>query len=192
MAGFELTMKLDDVIPETIRQIAVPSDITFKKMHEIIALTFNLDINGKYKYKISDLDLEIKDTGKLNRDTIDSRYEKVDKYFEAVKKVYYKNDFWRIIIETKKISYDKDYPQIIGIVNYYNPSPKIQSPEDFSNMLKFKKENQNKFVGLKTDLKRVTKIELQENLMLLFNVPYSKDRKSLHEIKKEDTLENYL
>ena len=72
MNGFETTFILEEVTPETERKVMIPSNITFKKLHEIISIVFNLNKNNKYNFYINELKLEITDTGSLNRDIIDS------------------------------------------------------------------------------------------------------------------------
>ena len=89
MNGFETTFILEEVTPVTERKVMIPSNITFKKLHEIISIVFNLNKNNKYNFYINELKLEITDTGSLNRDIIDSRYEKIDKYFQAFEQSSY-------------------------------------------------------------------------------------------------------
>lgn len=59
MNGFETTFILEEVTPVTERKVMIPSNITFKKLHEIISIVFNLNKNNKYNFYINELKLEI-------------------------------------------------------------------------------------------------------------------------------------
>ena len=58
MNGFESTFILEEVTPVTERKVMIPSNITFKKLHEIISIVFNLNKNNKYNFYINELKLE--------------------------------------------------------------------------------------------------------------------------------------
>ena len=195
MNGFEIKMTLDDVTPITQRNLLIPSELTFEKLHEIISLVFNLNIKSKYKFIFDGIDLEIKDTKRINRDTIDSRYEKIIKYFQAFSTVLYVNDFWQISICIKEINYDKQFPLIVHTKGFYNPLPEIKSTDDFSNLIE-KKMNINEAnpdeLKLISKLRRINRLKLQKKLMFLFNVPYKVYNRKIVEIKRENTLDNLL
>lgn len=192
MYGYSIAMTIMDLSPITQRQVSIPSDITFKKLHEIISLIFNLNTKNKYKFLFDELNIEIKDTGRINRDTIDARYEKIDKYFSAYENIIYTNDFWKISLNIHETEYNKKYPQIGTIKGFYNPISSISSVEEFANVLEYKQYNYDEYVELKINLKRINKIKIQKNLLLLFNIPYEIKRGKIKEIKDKNTLDKLL
>ena len=145
MNGFEITLILEEVTPLTERKLTIPSDISFKKLHEIISIVFNLNRDGKYRFILDEINTEITDTGRLNRDIIDSRYEKIDKYFQAFKEVTYKNDFWEITVKIDGREYVERYPQLISVKGVYNPVAEISSTNEFSEFIEMKKNKDIKF-----------------------------------------------
>ncbi len=185
MAGFEITLILEDVSPVTERILNIPSGISFKRLHEIISVVFNLDDKEKYIFNLNDLKLEITDTGRINRDLIDSRYEKIDKYFKAINKIIYINNFWEITIKIKENCYDKDYPEIINIKNYYNPVADITSTNEFSEFIELK----NKGISLKFEFNKINKVNIQKELMILFKIPYEIHNNKIQEVKTQKTLD---
>ena len=192
MNGFEINMTLDDVTPITQRKLLIPSEITFEKLHETISLVFNLDRKSKYKFVFDDFDLEIKNTQRINRDNIDSRYEKIVKYFQAFNKAIYINNFWQINMEIKEIDYDKSFPQIVHSKGFYNPLPEIKSVNEFSNLIEKKmniKEANTNELKLIDKLRRINKLKLQKKLMIMFKVPYKVSNRKIIEVKKENTLD---
>lgn len=189
MNGFETTFILEEVTPVTERKVMIPSNITFKKLHEIISIVFNLNKNNKYNFYINELKLEITDTGSLNRDIIDSRYEKIDKYFQAFDEITYKNDFWEITVIIIKSKYSKNYPQLISFKGVYNPVPVISSTNEFTEFLEMKKKGD---VDFKFQFNRVNKLKIQEDLMVLFKVTYEIVDRKIVEVKTQETLDNIL
>lgn len=190
MYGFEITLILEEVTPLTLRKLLIPSDITFERLHEIISIVFNLDKKQKYKFIMDELNLEIFDTGRLNRDLIDSRYEKIDKYFKAFKELNYRNAFWDISINVLEISYDKQYPQITDIKGVYNPVPEISSTDEFSEFMEMKLDKED--IGFKFEFKRINKLKIQEDLMILFKIQYEIMNRKVIEVKTQETLDKLL
>ena len=189
MYGFEIRLILAEVTPLVERKLIIPSNISFKKLHEIISIVFNLNKNGKYKFVFDKINLEISDTGSLNRDIVDSRYEKIDKYFQAFSEVTYINDFWEITLDIRQKDYDERYPQIISFKGLYNPVPEISSTNEFSEFIEMKK---NKDVSFKFKFKRVNQLKIQEDLMVLFQVTYEIVDNNVIEVKTQKTLDNLL
>lgn len=189
MYGFEIRLILEEVTPLLERKLMIPSNITFKKLHEIISIVFNLDKNNKYNFIFDSINLDISDTGSFNRDIIDSRYEKIDKYFQAFNEITYKNDFWEITIEIEQKNYDKAYPQIISFKGQYNPVPEISSTNEFSEFIEMKKNNDVEF---KFKFKRVNQLKIQEDLMVLFKVTYEIVDQKVVEVKTQKTLDKLL
>lgn len=190
MIGFEITLTLEEVTPLTLRKLIIPSNITFEKLHDIISIVFNLKKNEKYKFIIDQLNLEILDTGRLNRDIIDSRYEKIDKYFKAFDELKYKNTFWDVSINVAEISYDKHYPQITDIRGYYNPVPDFSSTDEFSEFIEMKMNKDD--IKFKFKFNRINKLKIQEDLMILFNVQYEIVDRKIFEVKTQETLDKLL
>jgi len=189
MDGFEITCILEEVTPLTERTLIIPSNINFKKLHEIISIVFNLNRNNKYKFIFQEINLEITDTGRLSRDVIDSRYEKIDKYFQAFNEITYINDFWEVTIQSMQNEYDNQYPEIISIKGMYNPVPEITSTNEFSEFIEMKK---NKDIEFKFEFKRINKLKIQEDLMILFKVTYEIVNNKIIEVKTQKTLDNLL
>ncbi|RAP48146.1 MAG: hypothetical protein BZ135_01060 [Methanosphaera sp. rholeuAM6] len=195
MNSYEVTMKLDDVDFLTQRKLMIPSDLTFKKFHEIVSLVFNLDSEEKYKFIFNDINLEIRDTGRINRDTIDSRYEKIDKYFQAFKNITYENTFWRVIIKVEEKKDENHYPRIISVKGVYNPNSSISSTEEFSSLLKLKK---SKAESSPNDLKRMKNLvffnrnTMERELFDMFGVSYEIRKRKVVVIDKRNTLDNLL
>lgn len=186
MYGFEIRLVLEEVTPLTERKLMIPSNISFKRLHEIISIVFNLNKNGTYKFILGEIGMEIFDTGSLNRDIVDSRYEKIDKYFQAFNEISYMNDFWEIGIGIRQQDYDKAYPQIISFKGLYNPVPEISSTNEFSEFIEMKK---SKDVDFKFEFKRANKLRIQEDLMILFKVTYEIVDRKLIEVKTQETLD---
>lgn len=190
MYGFEITLTLEEVTPLTTRKLMIPSNITFEKLHEIISIAYNLDNEEKYAFTFEELNLEIYDTGRLNRDLIDSRYEKIDKYFQAFDELNYANSFWDINIKVAQKEYDKNYPQIGEIKGWYNPVPEITSTNEFSEFIEMKMEDRD--VEFKFEFKRINKLKIQEDLMVLFKIQYEIVDRKIIEVKNQETLDNLL
>lgn len=189
MNGFEIICILEEVTPSVERKLIIPSNINFKKLHEIISIIFNLDKNNKYKYVFNEINLEITDTGRMNRDIIDSRYEKIDKYFQAFNEITYINDFWEITIKNIPKEYDREYPQLVSIRGVYNPVPEISSTNEFSEFIEMKKD---KDIDFKFEFKRINKLKIQEDLMILFKITYEIIDNKIVEVKTQETLDNLL
>ena len=192
MYGFEISMELVGVSVKTIRQVQIPSQITFKRLHEIISLVFNMEDEISYSFSFEDYDLIIKETGSLNRDTIDAKYELIDKYFEAFHIVTYHNDFWKIKLTVDKNQYDKKYPRLLSIRGWYNPGKDIKSVDDFSRLLEMKKNKDCSENSEMSQLKRVNSLNIQEEFMSLLDIPYKIVNRKVIEIEYDITLDSYL
>jgi len=189
MDGYKIRVILDNVDITTARTVLLPRNISFKTLHEIICILFNLDKNKKYKFPFEDIGLIIQDTGSLNRDRIDSRFEIVDEYFLAYSEIKYLNSFWNLRIIINHVKYEKKYPEIISIEGKYNPSNEIFWPEDFSDALNLKV---NEKIHNEKLLKRVKIQDIQEHLLLLFKIPYAIENKKIIIINQESILDNYF
>lgn len=194
MNGFEIIMTLNDVTPLTERQLLIPGNITFKKLHEIISLVFNIECENRYQFLFSDINMVITETNSLNRDMIDSRYEKITKYFQAFSSITYKNNFWTVNISINEKSYEENYPQILSFKGVYNPFPEISSVKEFNYLLNMKNGVNptwkellliNKFMWL-------NKLTLQKQLMDLFDIHYVVKNRKIIAIKNENTLDDLL
>ncbi|MBE6488530.1 MAG: plasmid pRiA4b ORF-3 family protein [Methanosphaera stadtmanae] len=182
MNGFDILFRLDDVSPVTNRRIIVPEGITFKRLHEIIQLAFGFDNQEKYKFSFDDFSLEIIELNSINPDNINATTEPIDKYFQAFDKAKYMYDFknkWTVTLEISQVEYEKDYPQFIEYHGRYNPFDECLNKDNFMMLLDMKKnpdkyDNLNDYVDWLEKLKFVNKLNVNESLMQMFNVPFKK------------------
>ena len=195
MNAFEITVELGDVTPLSQRKLILPAGLTFEKLHEVISLVFNIDADGKYKFIFKDIGLEIRDTGRISRDIVDSRYEKIDKYACAFKSFTYENAIWNVIVRVEEKECEKVYPQIISFKGLYNPGSQIESVDEFVNLLKIKKSNDVSTSGELNNgdsLEYFYKLNIEKELLSLFNIPYEINKHSVIVIDKRNTLDNLL
>lgn len=190
MKCFEVSLTLAEVTPITERKLLIPSDITFERLHEIISIVFNLNKDNRYRFIFDELALEIFDTGRLNRDLIDARYEKIDRYLEVFNKLSYKNSFWIIDLDVTEKSCDKSYPQLLETKGFYNPVPEISSTNEFSEFVEMKTDKRD--VEFKFEFNRISKLNIQRELMILFKIPYTITDGKVIEVKTQETLDKIL
>ncbi len=181
MVAYKIDVRLD-INSEIKRTVIIPGNITFKKLHEIICILFNLNNNKKYKFIFEDLDLIIHDTGSLNIDTIDARFELIDAYFLRYTSIKYVNDIWNIKINNTKTKYEKEYPQLLEIKGNLNPTNKIKSTNEYLTSIKQKDKNLNEIRQLKT----------QSELISLFNIPHTIENNRITILNEDETLEKYI
>lgn len=185
MDAYNMTVTLES-LSNISRTIVLPEGISFKRLHEIICILFNLDEKFKYKFLFEDIGLIIKDTGSLNRDNIDSRYELIDDYFQRYSEIKYINSFYVIIIKITKTTTNVNYPLFVGFEGKFNPSSDVDSIDDFINAL-------TDVNGVNESLlKKIDILKIRELLLLLFNIHYTIENNEIIILSKEETLENYF
>lgn len=186
MNAYKLTVTLN-VDSNISRSVLVPGGITFKKLHEIICIVYNLDNNEKYRFLFEDIALSIQDTGSLNRDNIDSRFELIDDYLQRYDEIKYINSYWDMKIKVTQTDMDKSYPQIIKVEGKFNPSENVTSIDEYLDAQNVEDKS------LKKDLLiRVNLLEIQKLLLSLFNIPYAIENRNIIILKEEETLNNLL
>lgn len=186
MNSYKLTLMLT-VDSNISRTINLPEGISFKKLHEIICIIFNLDDSLKYKFMFEDIGLTIQDTGSLNMDHIDSRHELIDYYLQRYSEIKYVHPFSHMIIRVSKIDTKILYPQFVEFEGKYNPNRDIKSVEEYLNALK----GMDKLTGADM-LVEININQIQGLLLSLFNIPYAIENNKIVILKYEETLEKFF
>lgn len=202
MNGFDILFTLDDVEPVTSRRIIVPEGITFKRLHEIIQLAFGFENQSKYKFSFNDFSLEIIELNSINPDNINATTEPIDKYFQAFSNVSYMYDFenrWTVTLDISTVEYEKSYPQFIEYHGRYNPFDECLNRDNFMMLLDMKKnpdkyDNLNDYVDWLGKLKYISKLNINESLMHMFNVPFKKVAHRIVEVEVDPSysLDDFL
>ncbi len=140
---FKITLKGSH--PVIWRKVIIPSDMTFKRLHEVIQIAMGWNNFHLYRFQFKDLKLIVSniDEKSVRNNTInnvsikDAKTTTINKYFENCEKFTYVYDFgdwWEHRIEPleKLYNYNYSYPQIIkakgncppedcgGIYGYYD------------------------------------------------------------------------
>ncbi|RAP53543.1 MAG: hypothetical protein BZ138_00530 [Methanosphaera sp. rholeuAM270] len=188
MKAYKTRIKLD-IEEEVERTILLPINLSFKKLHELILVLFNIIESKKYNFILEDINLEIHETGSIKRDIIDSKYELIDKYFKALPAIRYNNGTWKFALTISKDYYEVKYPEIIEFKGKYNPSHKINTMDKFSRTLKL----MDRQIEIHNDLLlEETLTSLQEKTMVLFDIPYAIENNKFVLLKEEGTLNKYI
>jgi len=181
MIGYYVKFNLKSV--DTVRDVIIPSNITFEVLHHIIRILYAFDDEHGYKFTFPNLSLVIRSYS-INPDVITATREKIDKYFEALDSITYIYNRLEVKITVNDVvNYDKHYPQLLSIHNKYI--------EDFDFCLDDLNDNV-KIVRTTAISRALNKIQI--NLMMFFMIPYKLDDNRVVEVVIDEnySLDKYL
>jgi len=172
--GFDLYITFNEVIPFTMRNIQIPSGITFNQLHDIIQILVGLD--NHHEYRFINLEENICITSNIDENNdyeeVDAENTLVEKYLSKSQYIVYEYDFENTIYLTIEINncidYDKNYPTIAEYLGEYNLLDDCGGTTGFMELLQLKENPEladEKEQALINNIKQFNKEEIQDKLI---------------------------
>lgn len=172
--GFDLYITFNEVIPFTMRNIQVPSGITFSQLNEIIQILVGLDNTHEYQFINLEENICITSNTENNNDyeEVDAKTALIDEYLSKNQYLIYEYDPKDTIYLTIEINnfidYEENYPTIAEYLGEYNLLDDCGGTTGFVELLQLKENPEladEEKQQLINKIKQFNKEEIQEKLI---------------------------